>query len=227
MTERDDIMQSLIILSLLFVPFDLFGQGYIDFRNGTSDPDAPVTNAAGSRISGPSPYVADLFWSTNTDALMDNLAAFNMPVAFSSIPGYFGGGGRNGPPIDTLFQVRVWDTTYGSTYYQARDNGGEFGFSNLIVTTPSIPPGPLTPLLGLQGFQLQRLPQLAITLTITNTILFSWPVEVMTYAVQQNPDLSPNNWVTLQNSPITVGQQEQVTVPVPPTGRMFYRLVSQ
>ena len=220
-------MQSLIILSLLFVPFGLFGQGVVDFENLESGVNAPVTNAAGSRISGPSPYVADLFWSTNTQGAMDSLTAFNMPVAFSSMPGYFAGGGRTGPPIDTLFQVRVWDTNYGSTYYQARDNGGEFGFSNLFITTPSIPPGAETPLHGLQGFQLQRLPHLTTTLTTTNTILFSWPVEAMTYAVQQNPDLLPNNWITLPNSPTTVGQQQQVSVPVPPTGRMFYRLVSQ
>jgi hypothetical protein len=124
-------------------------------------------------------------------------------------------------------QVRVWDTTYGSTYYQARDNGGEFCFSNLITIAPSVPPGTATPLFGLQGFQLQRLPHLTSTLTTTNTILFSWPIEVTSYAVQQNPDLWPTNWVTLPNTPVTVGQQQQVTVPLPSSGKMFYRLVSQ
>ncbi len=213
-------MQSLIILSLLFVPFGLFGQGVVDFENLESGVNAPVTNAAGSRISGP---------STDTNARMDSLRAAGFNTQFSTYPGYFLGGGKDlGVGIVlVLCQVRVWDTSYGATYQEARDRGGEFGFSNLITITPDYGPGPLTVLKGLEGFQLQRLPQIASTLSTTNTIVLSWSVEGTAYLVQQNPDLSPNNWVTLQNSPITVGQQQQVTAPVPPTGRMFYRLVSQ
>jgi len=200
----------------------------IAFQNLASGVDAPVTNAIGNRIVSPSPYVADLFWSTNAEASMDSLTSFNMPVQFSSTAGYFFGGGRTaGPPIPTLVQVRVWDATYGSTYYEARDKGGEFGFSNLITITPSVPPGTATPLFGLEGFQLQRLPRFATTVSTTNTILFSWPVEQTAYAVQQNPDLWPTNWVTLPNTPVTVGQQQQVVVPLPSSGKMFYRLVSQ
>ena len=66
-----------------------------------------------------------------------------------------------------------------------------------------------------------------ITLTATNTIVFSWLTEQTAYLLQQNPDLSPTNWVTLSNTPVTVGQQQQVVLPVPTTGRMFYRLISQ
>ncbi len=204
-------------------------QDSILFANVEGGVDAPITNAAGQRIVGPSSYVADLFWSTDTNARMDSLRAAGFNTQFSTYPGYFLGGGKDlGVGIVlVLCQVRVWDTSYGATYQEARDRGGEFGFSNLITILPDYPPGPETVLNGLEGFQLQRLPQLASTLSTTNTIVLSWPVEGTAYLVQQNPDLSPNNWVTLQNSPITVGQKQQVTVPVPPTGRMFYRLVSQ
>jgi hypothetical protein len=198
------------------------------FQNFWQFVDAPVTNVAGERIAEPSPYVADLFWSTNTEASVDGLAAFNLPVQFSSMPGYFFGGPRTaGPPINTLVQVRVWDATYGSNYYEARDNGAEYGYSNLLIVTPDLPPGPGAYLGGLQGFQLQRLPRLTNTVTSTNSIVFSWPTEQTTYALQENPDLSPTNWTTLTNRPTTVGQNQQVILPVPPASRMFYRLVSQ
>jgi len=175
------------------------------------------------------PYVADLFWSTDTTAQADSLNAAGFNALFSTLPGYFNGGGKDlGVGIvPVLCQVRVWDTNYGSTYYQARDKGGEFGFSNLIIITPSPPPGTATPLLGLKGFQLQQLPNLTAVATATNTIVFSWPTEQTTYAVQQNPDFSPNNWVTLPNQPVTVGQQQQIILLVPSIGRMFYRLISQ
>src|SRR5262249_44225145 len=126
-----------------------------------------------------------------------------------------------------VVRVRVWDTSYGSTYFDARDNGGEFGFSNVFTVTPLLPPLPAASLLGLHGFQLQLLPRLTSTVTSTNTIVLSWPTEQTTYALQQNPDLSPTNWMTLPNTPTTVGQNQQVILSVPPTSRMFYRLVSQ
>jgi len=206
-------------------------EGFVTFANKAAGVDAPVSDAFGNRIIGPSPYVADLFWSTNTNALMDSLMPVGRNTSFSTLTnnggGYFLGGAVGLPAEDVLTQVRVWDTTYGSTYYEARDKGGEFGFSNLIIVIPTPPPGGPASLIGLQSFKLQRLPHLTAILSTTNTILFSWPVEVTTYAVQQSLDLSPANWVTLSNSPVAFGQQEQVVLPVPPSGRMFYRLVSQ
>jgi len=162
---------------------------------------------------------------------MDSLEAAGIDTPFSNTQGggYFFGGAIALPvgTVPTLAQVRVWDTNYGSDYYQARDTGGEFGFSNLIIVYPSVPPGTATTLFGLEGFQLQRLPRVTTVLTTTNTIVFSWSTELTTYAVQQNPDLSPTNWTTLPNTPTTIGQQQQVILPVPSNGRMFYRLVSQ
>lgn len=209
-----------------------FGQAAINFANfgGGGRLDAPVTNAVGTRITGP-PYVAHFFWSSNTQATMDSLEAEGLDTPFSNTQGggYFFGGGIELPvgQIPVLAQVRVWDTNYGSDYYQARDKGSEFGFSNIITVYPSLPPGTPTTLFGLEGFQLQRLPHVTSVLTTTNTIFFSWPTGQTVYAVEQNPDLSPSNWTTLSNTPITVGNQQQVIIPVPQSGRMFYRLVSQ
>ncbi len=224
-------MKTALITSIILFTriYATYAQGSINFANLAAGVNAPVTNAAGNLIVGPNPYVADLFWSDNTNASLDDLMATGLTAVFSTnYPGYFFGGVRTFPGIPTiLVQVRVWDSSYGQTYFQARDNGGEFGFSNPFLIVTSAPPGTPTNLTPLEGFQLQRLPLLAATLTRTNTIVFSWPVEQTAYAVQQNPDLSPNNWVTLPNTPVTVGQQQQVIVPVPSSGRIFYRLVSQ
>ena len=220
-------MRSLIISVLILAASYCFGQDIV-FANFNNGINAPITNASGDPISGSTSYVADLFWSTNLDAAFDQLPAAGYDQPFTG-SGYFLGGSKTllGVFAPILAQVRVWDTSYGSTYYKARDHGGEFGFSNFIIITPSVGPGPPTALAGLQSFRLQRLPRLTSTLTATNTIVFSWPTEQTSYAVQQKPDLSATNWTTLPNTPVTVGQEQQVVLPVPPTGLMFYRLVSQ
>ncbi|HTL56350.1 MAG TPA: hypothetical protein VL361_11770 [Candidatus Limnocylindrales bacterium] len=220
-------MRSLLIITLSLVASTLFGQGVIVFQNAAANVNAPVTNASNGLVLGPSSYVADLFFSTNTQSSMDELAPLNMPVTFSTNPGYFYGGIRYMLPVSTLVQVRVWDSNYGKTYYEARNDGGEFGYSNSLILTPDVPPGGGTYLVGLEGFQLQRLPQLTATVTVTNTIVFSWQVEQTAYSVQQNPNLSPSNWTTVPNAPISIGQQQQVVLPFPAAGKMFYRLISQ
>ena len=158
----------LIIATIVTVPLGSFGQGTLNFSNlagvGTRAVDAPVTNAAGIRIVGPGPYVADLFWSSNTNSSVDSLtpAGFDVPFSTSTLygGGYFIGASRTLPAVAwILAQVRVWDTTYGASYAQARDAGGEFGSSNPIIVLLTIPPGPPADLLGLQGFQLERIPE--------------------------------------------------------------------
>jgi hypothetical protein len=201
-------------------------QSDINFSNYGGGVDAPITNSAGNPISGSSLYVADLFLSTNLNASFDSLVAAGYNQRFLR-SGYFLGGSKTLLDFTYLVQVRAWDTNYGSTYYRARDAGGEFGFSNFITITPSVGPGTPAPLLGLQGFQLQRLPSLSNLLTPTNAFVLSWQVQQTAYVVQQNPDLSMTNWITLSNTPVTIGQEQQVVLPVPPTGRMFYRLISQ
>src|SRR5260221_836709 len=129
----------LLILNLTLIQLNVYCQGTLIFSNiAGSDVDAPVTNAAGNRIIGPAPYVADLFWSSDTNAALDSLspAAFNQSFLTTTFNGGgdFNGGTRTLPWGEwILAQVRVWDSTYGATYTQARDNGGEFGSSNPIL----------------------------------------------------------------------------------------------
>jgi hypothetical protein len=166
---------------------------------------------------------------------MDSLAPIGVDASFITQPitnsgfgyGYFFGGVITFPPVDYIVaQVRVWNTNYGATYSEARDKGGDFGLSNLVIVRPSAPPGTPSPLTGLQSFQLQRLPHLSISQTPTNTVLFTWPTNITTYALQQDSDLSTTNWTTLTNKPVVVGFQHQVTIPKP-DNNMFYRLISQ
>src|SRR3974390_1480078 len=81
--------------------FTLFAQGVVQFSNGAGGVNAPVTNASGNRIIGPSPYVADFFWSTNINAAFDDLiaAGFNEPFSTNTQygGGYFSGGSGNTP----------------------------------------------------------------------------------------------------------------------------------
>jgi len=208
------------------------GQGQIAFGNLFKGyVNAPISDAAGQLITWPSPYVADLFYSSNTHALMDELIATGQPVDFLAPTnygaGYFFLRTVTLPVVGVILaQVRAWDTNYGSTYYEARDKGGEFGFSNLILTDAGAPPGVPGLLIGLQSFQLQRLPRLNIRSTAANTLLFSWPTNITAYALQQNGGFNTSNWATLPKPPVVVGSQNQVTIPNPSETR-YYRLVSQ
>jgi len=105
-------------------------------------------------------------------------AGFNAGFTDFAGGGYFLGGpktlpGAVGAPI--LAQVRVWDTRFGATYEQARDSGGEFGFSNPFQVTPLVPLATPANLVGLQGFRLQAIPELSsVILAIFGTgIVFS------------------------------------------------------
>src|SRR5512135_335360 len=112
-------MKTVILLNVLLgTVYCAFGQGEIAFANlygGGGQVDAPVTNAAGNRILGPGPYVADFFWSANTNASMDSLAPSGVNAPFYTNPaqaGYFVGRAVTPPGVGggvrVLAQVRVW-----------------------------------------------------------------------------------------------------------------------
>jgi hypothetical protein len=154
-----------------------FGQGTIVFANQGPSLDAPIFDAAGDKITGPSSFLADFFWSSDTGATMDQLiaAGFNqtfLPINVNGGSGYFNGGAKTLPVPGgraILGQVRVWDSAFGATYTQARDDGGQFGFSNLFLVTPDTPPGAGTFLNGLTSFQLTTIPEpSALAMAIVN-----------------------------------------------------------
>jgi formylglycine-generating enzyme required for sulfatase activity len=66
-------------------------------------------------------------------------------------------------------------------------------------------------------------PVLRVALTSTNTVLVAWPVGTVAFTLQQNGDLKSTNWVNVGQSPVVVGEENQVIV-APPTGNRFYRL---
>jgi hypothetical protein len=229
---KTNTLLNISIASLVFFGTTLVAvaQGHLFVANFGGGVNAPISDASGNRIMWPSPYVADLFWSTDTSALMDEMIAVGQNTPFFASTnlgaGYFVGGDVTLPAGYILAQIRVWDTNYGSTYYEARDNGGEFGFSNLIIAIAFPPPGGPGFLVGLKSFQLQRLPHLRLSTTLTNTLLFSWTTNITNYALQQNNGFNATNWITLTNRPVVVASQNQVTIPKP-QATMFYRLVSQ
>jgi len=57
----------------------------------------------------------------------------------------------------------------------------------------------------------------------TSAVL-SWPTPAAAFIVQQTPDLTAPNWLTVTDRSLVVGGRNQIAVPAPPA-RMFYRLV--
>jgi len=112
----------LILIVIGISILSLQAQKTLDFANIANGVNAPITNSSGQRISAPGPFVADLFYSTNTNSVpnplgSDSFLAGGFNQAFSSAgAGYFLGGTRSiANATNVVVQVRVWDTTYGST----------------------------------------------------------------------------------------------------------------
>ena len=66
-------------------------------------------------------------------------------------------------------------------------------------------------------------PQLSLKLAPTNMLLFTWTAPTNGYRLQANSSLTTTNWVTLTNTPVTVGSSNQIFLPAP-ARNMFYRL---
>jgi hypothetical protein len=66
-------------------------------------------------------------------------------------------------------------------------------------------------------------PQLNLSLSPTNTLVFTWTEPTAGYLLQANASPSTTNWVTLTNAPVTVGSSNQIVLPTP-SSNQFYRL---
>jgi hypothetical protein len=66
-------------------------------------------------------------------------------------------------------------------------------------------------------------PTLSIELTVTNTVLISWPSPSTGFTLMQNGNLNTVSWVTAPETPLDNGTIKSVIVN-PPTGTLFYRL---
>jgi hypothetical protein len=67
-------------------------------------------------------------------------------------------------------------------------------------------------------------PQLNLSLSPTNKLIFDWTSPTAGYLLQAKASLGTTNWATLTNAPETVGSSNQIVLPAP-ASNMFYRLV--
>jgi len=68
-------------------------------------------------------------------------------------------------------------------------------------------------------------PSLSLAVASPGVLILSWPTNATNFSLQQNPDLSPTNWVGVTNAVTVVGEQNQVMIQT--TGAQgFFRLKS-
>jgi len=68
-------------------------------------------------------------------------------------------------------------------------------------------------------------PQLSVRHSSPNSLVFTWTNQVISYLLQTNASLRTTNWVTLTNTPVTVGSSNQIVLPAPASS-VFYRLTA-
>jgi hypothetical protein len=66
-------------------------------------------------------------------------------------------------------------------------------------------------------------PQLLISLTRTNTVVLSWAVSPEPFNLQATPGPATTDWTMVTNTPVVIGQENQVTLPLS-AGDQYYRL---
>src|SRR5882724_470204 len=66
-------------------------------------------------------------------------------------------------------------------------------------------------------------PQLNLSLSPTDTLVFTWTSPTAGCHLQANGSLGTTNWVTLTNEPVTAGPSNQIILPAP-ASNAFYRL---
>jgi hypothetical protein len=67
-------------------------------------------------------------------------------------------------------------------------------------------------------------PPLNVSLSSSNTLVFTWTGLTTGFLLQANTSLGTTNWVTLTNAPATAGSSNQIILHTPISGSLFYRL---
>jgi hypothetical protein len=162
------------LFASLFAWDHALGQGTFYFQNSYLQfgVDAPVFDAVGNRLEGPS-YMAMLYGAATEDSLQPIVPAVSFLSGINA--GYFGGGVRavNGvlPGQEAWLEVRAWDARLGSTYEAVVALGiGGYGQSSLFHAqsggigggVPTLP----APLIGLQSFSLVPEPSAVVLLLL-------------------------------------------------------------
>ncbi len=168
------------------------GGGTIDFRNynfwsGVTNLNAPIFDVDGVTGLAGSHYVAQLYAGPS----LDKLRAAGQPTPFQT--GFYAGYFvpqiltlANVPPgNDVVMEVCAWDASYGTSYEQARANGGKFGKSGVLHTAAGGGDQPPQTLQGLQSFSLQAgLPYFQAG---TITFVEQQPPNTMVWALHGQP----------------------------------------
>jgi len=231
-------MKTLLLLtSIALAAVHSFAQGTLIFANLGTRLDAPVTNWDGTRLAGYM-FAADLWWAPGTVTDSKQLMELGAPAVFIS-EGYFLGGtrlipGTVGGTVITA-QVRAFGGVAGcppfawdcdSSVYQE----GDSALMQLTLTSGPEPPASLNGLtpFGISPPTTRSAPRCIVNSIVGDRLVLSWPPSSVaaSFVLQQNSDLTTTNWVTITTTPILVGREFQIAIPVP-RGNMFYRLVSQ
>jgi len=158
-----------LTVAAMLTGLNIYAQGCINFSN--LGLNAPVTNSVtGDKVIAGTTFAVALYWAP--DGVTDDslFAKYNPAVGFVS-PGLFDGGHLPllAVPLSglLLFQVRAFETAYGSSYENdlaaPAQNGRQalVGRSNVVRLDTAMPPPPggCYALTGLQGFALTVVPE--------------------------------------------------------------------
>ncbi len=127
---------------------------------------------------------------------------------------------------DRTFTRQDFASAFGCTSIAVGDLNND-GYPD-VVTVQQIEVDGVPALISVRLNGAAQLPpqvQLNISLTSSNTVLFSWPNLKSTFSLQQNPDLNTTKWTTLTNTPSIIAGTNRLSV-LPSAGRMFYRLAT-
>ena len=73
----------------------------------------------------------------------------------------------------------------------------------------------------------QYTPILSVTLVGSNVVV-SWPTNALNFVLEQNSDLTTENWVTLTNQPtLNLSNLQNEVVITPSDSSSFFRLITQ
>jgi hypothetical protein len=140
-------------------------QGTVDFRNRiTGTLDVPVYGLDNVTKLGDANYWAQLYYSATQTGPFTAVTADPAPFRTGTGAGYWNAGADSTRALagiaggSTVFlQVRVWDSTKGSSFEAASAAGSLIGQSAVFSITAGgggSPPGPPNPMIGLTSFSL-------------------------------------------------------------------------
>ena len=82
------------------------------------------------------------------------------------------------------------------------------------------------PFLGSRGAIYVLPPEVMLSGTLlSNNIVLSWPTNATGFGLEENPDLTTTNWVTVTNAPAIAKGNRQVFLPATNNDNLFFRLI--